>query len=74
MSVVVNRVWDDTCLDRARLLFEDTPVRVAGALPEDAELAARDAQGEPIWTLPAENPVFAAAANIFAQMSQVQSV
>ncbi len=68
MGVVVNRARDGVSLDRARRLFEDTPVSIRGMLPENAELAARDAEAEPIWTLPAENPVFAAAAEIFSRM------
>jgi len=69
MSVVINRARDGNCLDRAREQFEDTRVAVAGAIPEDAELNARDAAGEPMLTLPAENPVFAAAAELFARMA-----
>ena len=73
MGVVINRARNTGCLDRARRLFEGTPVRVLGVLPEDEELAARDADGEPIFTLPAENPVFAAAAGILTQMRQCVS-
>ena len=68
MSVVINRVRDPRSLDRARALFEGSRVAVAGAIPEDAELGARDAAGEPIFTLAAENPVFIAAAGIFSRM------
>jgi len=69
MSLVVNRARDENSLDRARGQFEGTRVTVAGAIPEDAELNARDAAGEPILTLPAENPVFVAASEVFARMA-----
>ncbi|MHC4697770.1 MAG: ATP-binding protein [Planctomycetota bacterium] len=75
MSVVVNRVRhgeagrDGVCLDRVGRLFEDTPVEVAGWLPEDAEFGARDEDGRSILTLPNSNPVFAAAAAIFERLA-----
>ena len=68
LGVVVNRARDDDCLDRARRIFDNTPVRVVGSVPENAELGRRDADGEPIWTLPRDNPVYAAAADIFGSM------
>ena len=70
MSLIINRARDDGGLERARSLFEGVPVVVAGWLPEDAELAKRDADGEPVWTLPAENAVYRAAAAVFARMTR----
>ena len=71
-GVVVNRARDADCLDRARQIFENTPVTVLGSLPEDAEVAARDVTGEPIWTLPTENPLVNAAAAVFSQLTAAQ--
>lgn len=65
LGVVVNRARDDQCLRRARGFFEGTPVEVLGSVPDDPEFASRDAEGEPIWTLPRESPVFKAAKEIF---------
>jgi len=67
-SVVVNRVLDDRSLDRARRIFENTPIEVVNSVPDSAALGERDAEGEPVWTLPRENPVYAAAADIFKSM------
>ncbi len=64
-SLVVNRVWDDKCLDRARHTFDNTPVRILGGVPEDSDFARRDADGEPVWTLSKDSAVYSAAANIF---------
>ena len=76
-GVVVNRVREQLPglpaadrLDLAHRLFKNTGVEVIGSLPEDIELGARDAAGEPIWTLPAENPVWKSAAEMFARMTQ----
>jgi len=69
MSVVINRARDGQCLDRARERFEGTRVAVVGSVPEDDDLNARDAAGESILTLPAENPVFVAAAAVFARVA-----
>jgi CO dehydrogenase nickel-insertion accessory protein CooC1 len=74
MSVVINRAINDHGLERARRLFDQTPVAVVGRLPEDAELSARDVDGEPIFTLPAANPVYMAAGEIFRQLTRPQSV
>jgi CO dehydrogenase maturation factor len=76
MGLVVNRVREparggspDNCLDPARRIFEDSRVTVVGSLPEDAEVGARDAAGESIWTLPGQNPVWTAAASMFARLA-----
>jgi len=71
VGVVVNRARDDSCLDRARALFADTPVAVIGALPEDEVLGARDRKGESIQGLPTENAVFRAASDLFAAMRKL---
>jgi len=68
-GVVVNRARDEKCLDRARLIFDNTSARVIGSVPEDAELGKRDADAEPIWTLPSDNAVHKAAADIFGSMT-----
>jgi CO dehydrogenase maturation factor len=79
MSVVVNRTREQPpaaagasagWLDLVHQLFENTKVSIAGGIPEDAEVIARDAAGEPIWTLPAENPVWTAAAEVFSRMTR----
>jgi CO dehydrogenase maturation factor len=72
LGVVVNRARDTICLERARQIFDNTPVTVLGCLPEDAELGAGDAHGEPIWTLPTENPLVSAAAAVFARLTAAQ--
>lgn len=69
MRVVINRVRDDGCLDRARELLNGTRVTVAGAIPEDADLSAQDAVDEPIFTLAMENPAYFAAVKVFMQMT-----
>jgi CO dehydrogenase maturation factor len=70
MGVVINRLRDGESLERARELFAGTPVQVLGGLPDDAEIAARDSAGEPVFGLPATNPVLEAAAAIFERISQ----
>lgn len=76
MGLVVNRVRPEppgapphNWLDIARQLFEDTAVTICGSIPEDAELGARDAVGEPIWSVPAENAAWTAATVMFARMT-----
>ncbi len=76
LGVVVNRVREpprdgprDNSLDLAQRLFENSKVTVVGSLPEDAEVGARDAAGESIWTLPVQNPVWTAAASMFARLA-----
>jgi hypothetical protein len=66
--VVLNRARGPECLERAGQIFQNTPVTVLGSLPEDAELGARDADGEPIWTLPTENPLLRASSEIMARL------
>jgi CO dehydrogenase maturation factor len=67
-SLVINRVWDDKCLDRARHFFDNTSVRILGGVPDDPDFVRRDADGEPVWTLPRESAVYMAAADIFGSM------
>jgi len=70
MSCVLNRARDNAGVDRARELFEGTPVRIVGSIPEDTEMIARDAEGEPIWTLPEDNAVRAVADRVFARLKR----
>ncbi|HVP09797.1 MAG TPA: AAA family ATPase [Phycisphaerae bacterium] len=77
MGVVVNRVRGqaaatgaDDPLDLANQLFENTRAPVVGSLPEDEEVIARDGAGEPIWTLPAANPLWKAAGGMFGKVMQ----
>jgi len=70
MGAVVNRTRDgDGSLDRARDRFEGTSVRVLGGCPEDPGLAARDATGEAVWTLPDDSPAWRAAAALMERMA-----
>jgi CO dehydrogenase nickel-insertion accessory protein CooC1 len=69
LGLVVNRARDEGCLERARRIFDNTPVVVLGSLPEDAELSTRDAEGAPIWTLPGGNPLLNAAAGILERLA-----
>ena len=68
LGVVINRTREPQCLERARALFANTPVEILGALPEDAELARRDAAGESIFGLDAHGPVYAAAAAVLEKI------
>lgn len=68
MGVLINRVRDIECLERARAIFAGTPVEVLGGLPDDDEVAARDSAGAPVFGLPAENPVYAMAAAILERI------
>jgi CO dehydrogenase maturation factor len=68
-SLVVNRARDGACLKRAAELFAGTPVTIAGSLPEDTEAADRDGRAEPVWTLPASNPLLAAAATVLERIA-----
>ncbi len=68
MGLVVNRVRDAECLERAEETFAGTGVSVLGALPDDDELARRDAVGDSVFGLCADNPVLAAAELILGQM------
>jgi CO dehydrogenase maturation factor len=70
LGVVINRTRSEQDLERARQLFEGTPVHVLGGLPEDAELAERDAAGQPVFGLDKANAVYAAAAQIFQHITQ----
>ena len=77
MGLVVNRAREparggsrDNSLDLVPRFFEDSRVTVVGSLPEDAEVGARDAAGESIWTLPGQNPVWTAAASMFARLAR----
>ncbi len=74
MGLVVNRAREDPAGEPrhdwpglAGKLFEGTGVTVAATLPDDAEIAARDAAAEPIWTLSAKNPVLSATAEMLAK-------
>ena len=69
-GTVINRARDAGCLDRLKKALEGTPVEVLGMLPEDEQLAEWDAAGRPLLELPAENPVYAAAAAIFERMGR----
>jgi CO dehydrogenase nickel-insertion accessory protein CooC1 len=60
MGVVLNRVRDTNCVDRACEVFTGTPVEILGALPEDSDLGQRDEAGDPVLGLPADNPVYVA--------------
>ena len=64
MGIVLNRVRDPDCLERARDLFADSPVEVLGALPEDAELSGNDERGESVLHLSPDNAVVAAVDTI----------
>jgi len=68
LGLVVNRVRDEVCLERARRIFDNTSVVVLGGLPEDAELAVRDAEGAAIWTLPVGNPLLKAAEGVLERL------
>jgi CO dehydrogenase maturation factor len=68
MGVIVNRDRNGGSLERARKLFEGTPVAVLGTVPDDAELGARDVDGENVFSLPARSAVAVAAAGIFERM------
>jgi len=65
MGFVVNRLRDDDPLQQAHALFAGTPVAILGGIPEDEEIARRDAMSLPIIDLPDRNPVALAAGNIF---------
>ncbi len=68
MGIVINRVRDGDCLDRAEQLFKGTPVVVLGAIPEDGEVSRRDERGDPIFTLPEDGPVFTAVADVLRRL------
>jgi CO dehydrogenase maturation factor len=68
VGVVVNRARDEDCLARAAAQFEGTPVKILGAIPEDEDVARQDAEGDPVFGLPADGPVYSAAKKIFAAM------
>jgi CO dehydrogenase maturation factor len=69
LGLVVNRARDGACLERARQIFDNTSVTILGSLPEDPELSDRDADGAPIWTLPAKNSVLEAAAGVMGKLA-----
>ncbi|MBI1747222.1 MAG: AAA family ATPase [Acidobacteria bacterium] len=74
MGVVINRMRDGECLDRAQRLFEDTPVALLGGLPDDAEVAARDAAGQSVFGLSVENAVYTAGKQIFRRIRESDAV
>lgn len=69
MGLIVNRVHDEAWKDRAKRLFHDTSVELLGTLPDDEEVARRDAEGHPVWELPADNPVYRAAETILERVT-----
>jgi len=69
LGLLINRARDEACLERARQIFDNTPVVVLGSLPEDAELSTRDAEGAPIWTLPGGNPLLSAAESVLKRLA-----
>jgi CO dehydrogenase maturation factor len=77
MGLIVNRVRrpmsgssSHDWLDLAHRLFENTGVTIVGSLPENEEIGLRDAAGEAIWSLPMENAVWKAAAEMFTRLTQ----
>jgi len=72
MGVVVNRARDDDSLDRARRIFDNTPVNLVGGIPESEELGRRDAAAEPVWTLPQDDAVYTAASAAFGKIISAQ--
>lgn len=68
MGLIINRLRSDDALRQARALFADTPVAVLGGLPEDDEIARRDALSLPIFGLSQQNPVALAAGDIFERI------
>ena len=69
MGVVVNRARNGASVERAQKLFDGTPVQVLGAIPEDAELAAQDLEGAPVFSLSRQSFAQRAAAEIFERMT-----
>jgi CO dehydrogenase maturation factor len=68
-GLVVNRVRDRAWEDRAKDLFQDTPVELLGTLPDDEGIARHDAHGLPVFDLPADNPVYRAAETILDRVT-----
>jgi len=68
MGIVVNRLRDCEAMRQARTMFRGTPVAVLGGIPEDEEIARRDALALPIFDLSEQNPAAAAAGDIFNQI------
>jgi CO dehydrogenase maturation factor len=68
IGVVLNRMRDGATLDRAREAFEGTPVKVLGGMPDDGEVADRDAQALPVLGLTHDNAVVRAVAGIMEQV------
>ena len=73
MGVVINRVRDPECLERARSIFSGTPVGVLGGLPEDEEVARRDAMGESVFGLSTENPVYQSVCGILEKVATAKT-
>jgi CO dehydrogenase maturation factor len=68
MGVILNRVRGVECLERAAEVFTGTPVKVLGGVPENAVLAQNDAEGLPVFDLPADNEVYISAETIFERI------
>jgi CO dehydrogenase maturation factor len=68
-GLVVNRLRDGRTLQEASRLFAGTPVEILGGIPENGELAERDAAGDTIFALPGGNPAWIAAAEIVGRMA-----
>jgi len=69
MGVALNRTRDsEDGLARLAGAFEGTPVHLLGAVPENGEVADRDAAGESVFGLDSGNAVYRAAGDIFEKM------
>ncbi len=68
-GVVVNRSRGGGDLERARRLFDGTPVDILGAIPENEEVAAMDVAGKPVTSLAPSNPAWVALCAILDRMA-----
>jgi len=72
MGLILNRVRDSHTLERARGMLEGTRVELLGQVPEDEEIAAHDAIGDPIFSLGQGNPVYREFGGILKYITRQQ--
>lgn len=69
--VVANKITDKT-KDIIDKQARDSGLEIIGYLPIDAQIAENDALGKSVWELPDDNPVVAAAQQVFKRIDEVR--
>ena len=68
LGMIVNRARNGQALEHARAKFDQTPVMVLEAVPEDEEIAERNVNGVPMTKLEPGNAAYAAVGSLLSSM------